>query len=202
MKKGISIIACCALLWSACTSGRVGPDEYMNELDKSGSLKKVVTAGAYEYTFRVSTPEAMALKDCYQAESGRLDTAAYGKRKQELQDYVYVCIDQRVKGKEIPVLQYNLSGYSEYEERVKYYEFYAINDVRMLCNGREIKPASCQYENHLGLSPANTLVVVFPRCGESGDWQVCFNDRGLNNLFLKANFSQKDINELPQLVLN
>lgn len=189
-----------ALLIMSCKQKT--PQTYMSELESNEGLHRVVNAGGITYTFNILPPEAMAYKDSYDPERKVLDRTHYKNRIQELNSFIYVKIDHKVTDRSIAVLKFNSSSNAEYEQRVKYYEFHAAQDIRMICNGKEVAPVSYQYENHHDLSPVNSLMVAFPKCSEGEQWQITFNDRGMNNLFIKAAFLSKDISDLPPMVLN
>ncbi len=201
MIKAIKITALLIVIVSGLASctGKTNGRDHVKALEEAEALHKTVTAGNISYTFRVNTAEAMAWKDCYDPETKKIDKARYEKRLKELQGFVFVFIDQKVADRNISVLKFNAANNAVYEERVKYYEFRAGADLRMICNGMEYPPSSYQYENHMDLSPVNTIVAVFPVCDSGNDWQVVFNDRIMNNLLLKANFSKHDIEALPPL---
>lgn len=202
MRK-VTDILCFLLLSVLAVSCRRELDEqgYIGFLDRNEALHRKVNAGGLEYTFSLITPEAMALKDTYDAEQKSLDKSGYRARLKELQSYIFVRIDERVPERNIPVLKYKSSGNAEYEQRVMYYEFYAANDIRLVCDGKEIPPASYQYENRQGLSPHNSLLMAFPAPASGEQWMVVFNDRAMNNLFIKASFNRKDFQGLPPVVI-
>jgi hypothetical protein len=178
---------------------KIDGQEHLQALEETEGLHKTVGAGGINYTFRINTAEAMAWKYSYNPETKKVDKAQYSKRLEELKGFVFVFIDQKVGDRNISVLKYNAASNAEYEERVKYYEFRAGSDIHMVCNGMEYPPSSYQYENHLDLSPVNTIVAAFPVCNNGKDWQIVFNDRIMNNLLLKANFNKQDIEALPPL---
>lgn len=201
MTKAIRIMFLVVFIAQGIVSckGKIDGEEHLRALEEAGGLHKTVNAGGINYTFRFCTAEAMAWKDSYDPETKKVDKAGYGKRLEELKGFIYVFIDQKVADRNISVLKFNSASNAEYEERVKYYEFHAGSDIHMVCNGMEYPPSSYQYENHLDLSPTNTMVAAFPVCDQGGDWQIIFNDRIMNNLLLKANFNKKDIEALPSL---
>jgi len=202
MKRGISYLSLTfcilsMLCLSSCRWGRVSPGEYMRKIETTEALTRMVVMGQIEYTFRLMTPEAMALKDCYDPKLEHLDRVAYSRRLEELKGFVFFIIEQRIKGSNQSVLRYNISGRPEYEQRVMYYQFYAMNDLALDCDGRIVKPASYNYENKMDVSPMNTAVVAFPDDGSCRELKVTFDDRVMNNRFIKATFKREDINSLP-----
>jgi hypothetical protein len=199
--KLIPVLMLVMLLFPACKPGSVGAADYMQKIGTEPSLNKTVVIGNIRYTFHLLTPEAVALQYSLN-EGGQVDLAKYNKRLAEVKDNIYVNIAHQVDQGKQPVLQYNLADPSVYEQRVMYYEFEARKDLKMMCGGNEISSIAYLYENHVSLSPQNNIIATFPKCSQSDDMQVLFNDRAFNNLFIKVSFSQKDINQLPQLVLN
>jgi hypothetical protein len=204
MIKAIKVIALAVFIVQGLVSckGKINGQEHFQALEKAEGLHKTVNAGGITYTFQISTAEAMAWKDSYDPETKKVDKAGYKKRLEELKGFVYVFIDQKVAGRNISVLKYNSASNVEYEERVKYYEFHAGSDIRMVCNGMEYPPSSYLYENRMDMSPVNTIITAFPVCDQSKEWQIVFNDRIMSNLLLKANFNQQDIEALPPLEIN
>lgn len=204
MIKAIKVTALAVIMTQGLISckGKIAGQQYLKALEETEGLHKTVNSGGISYTFKVNTAEAMAWKDSYDPETKKVDKAQYEKRLAELKGFVFVLIDQKVTDRNISVLKFNAANNAEYEERVKYYEFRAGSDMRMVCNGMEYPPSSYQYENHLDLSPVNTIAVAFPVCDQGDDWQIVFNDRIMNNLLLKANFNKKDIEALPPLEIN
>ena len=204
MIKAIKVVAVVMLIAQGGISckEKIEGQEHLQALEEAKGLRKTVTASGISYTFRFSTAEAMAWKDSYDTETKTVNKAQYEKRLEELKGFVYVLIDQKVADRNISVLKYNSASNAEYEERVKYYEFHAGSDIHMICNGMDYPPSSYQYENHLDLSPTNTMVAAFPVCDQEEDLQVIFNDRIMNNLLLKANFNKQDIEALTSLEIN
>lgn len=203
MRKGteFGVILLCSLYLCACSSNKMGPKEYVQAVHQDKQLNKQIKIGKILYTFSMVTPEMTALKAAQNSE-GHIDPSIYQQRLKELKDHLLLHIHQQVEGSKNSVLKYNLKEPAEYEQRVMYYEFYAKNDIKLLSNGKELAPEAYQYENHMDLAPHNTIVVSFPKEKNAKEWQVVFNDRPFNNLFIKVNFTQEDINELPRLVLN
>jgi hypothetical protein len=181
---------------------KIDGQEHFRALEEVEGLRKTVTAGGIIYTFQFGTAEAIAWKEIYDPETRKVYKVQYKKRLEELKGFIYVFIYQKVADRNISVLKFNAASNAEYEGRVKYYEFNAGSDMRMLCNGMEYPPSSYQYENRMDLSPANTLIAAFPACDQSKEWQIVFNDRIMNNLLLKANFNKQDIEALPPLEIN
>lgn len=191
----------CFAQFLSCKPKEKLPGEYLAYLKEDKKINKTITVGEVEYTFRIQTPELMALKAATDG-NNQTDVIKYKQRLAELEGYLYVNIEMQVRGGTTSILKYNVSDKEAYDQRVMYYEFYAKDDLKLICNGKELPPQSYQYENHLDLMPFNTLVVAFPLCKDSKEFQVNFNDRALNNLFVKVSFNQEDIKSLPQLVLN
>jgi hypothetical protein len=188
------------LLFASCESGLKG-GEHLKAVAHNDALSKAVQAGGIEYTFKVLTPESVALKDSYTDRT--LDEQHYRSRLDELKNYLYIHIEQRVADRKVntSVLKYQVTSLEQYQQRVQYYEFAAQKDIRLLCGDAELVPVAYQYENHLDVSPVNTLVMAFPRCSSNDDWQVVFNDRVMGNYLLKANFRNDVIAQLPAVTL-
>jgi hypothetical protein len=203
MKKRTRL--CCLVVsvfvFHACSNKSLSPEEYGQEIKNNKNLNKVVSVGDLDYTFRIVPPELLALKSATD-EQKHVDVKKYLARLKELNGYLFVNIEIQLHDGTKSHLKYKLSSRSEYEQRVMYYEFYAKDDVKLHCEGTDIAPKSYQFENHLDLMPYNTLIVAFPECAGEEDIQVVFNDRALNNLFVKANFGRDEINRIPKLNLN
>jgi len=199
IKYGCIMVLCLAAY--ACKTRNCSPAEYAAAIEKDGNLRQKKTVGQVDYTFKLLTPELMALKAAYD-NNHRFDAGKYRQRLEELKGYLYVNIDMQVNEGRTSVTKYQVKSAADYQQRVMYYEFYAQHDIRLVSKGVEIPAASYQYENHLDLMPYNTLLLAFPMQGDTEDFQVVFNDRALNNLFVKATFHKKDLNSLPNLTLN
>lgn len=204
MKRAINIflsIGFITLLCVSCKQRTVNPAAYIEQIGKDPALNKTVVIGAIRYTFHFVPPEAISLQYSMN-ENGIVDIQKYNKRFEEVKGNVYVNIEHRLNTSDEPVLRYNLSNPAEYEGRVMYYEFEAKKDLKAICKGTELSSVVYLYENHLGMSPYNTIMAAFSKCEGSEDLQILFSDRAFNNLFIKVNFNKEDINQLPRLVLN
>jgi len=203
--KAIIKYGCIILLFLvayACKRSNCNPAEYAEIIEKDESLQQKKTVGPIDYTFKLLTPELLALKSAYDG-NHRIDPVKYKQRLQELKGYLYINIDMQVNQQgQASIMKYKVKTPEEYQQRVMYYEFYAKDDIRLISNGVEIPTVSYHYENHLDLMPYNTLLFAFPMQKDMKSFQVVFNDRALNNLFVKANFNIKDLNSLPNLTLN
>lgn len=202
MKKAIRhlfYIGLSAQLLSACNSTS-DPAKYLKAIQEDKAVNKTVSIGNIEYKFKIVTPQAMALKAAEQ--EGHIDKAVYESRLKDLKGNLFLNIDMELTDHSGPVLKYQLKSQGDYEQRVMYYEFYAKDDLKISCDGEPVPIKSYEYENRQGLSPYNTMVLVFPVDKLQDHLQVTFNDRAFNNLFIKADFKKSDINHLPSFTLN
>jgi hypothetical protein len=203
MKKAIRYLLLAIpffLLLSACNSTS-DPAHYISRIKEDKQLNKTVTIGKIAYTFHLMTPEGMALRAAA-GDGHLLDKKLYNERLNDYKGHVFVNIDMELADRSGPVLRYGLQDQAEYDQRVMYYEFYAKSDLKLDGGGESAPPESYVYENRQGLSPFNTMVIAFPTIKDADHLQVTFNDRAFNNLFVKADFKQSDINNLPRLTLN
>lgn len=202
MKKGIRLLYHFLLLpplvlfMGSCRHSGLDPVTYIKLVEQEPALNKTVKIGEIQYVFHVVPAEVMALKSCM-TDNGNVRKEEYNARLKDLQQYIFIHIQHAVPGHQGSILKYKLTDHAGYEQRVMYYEFQARNDLRMKCGDKEIPPAEYQYENHMDIAPSNTMVMAFPKCGGASDWQIIFNDKAFSNFFIKVNFSQKDIDEMP-----
>lgn len=197
-----SCIILLSLAAYACRTADCNPSEYAAAIEKEEGLQQKKTVGPIDYTFKLLTPELLALKAAYDGDRQRIDPLKYKQRLRELQGHLYVNIDMQADRGQASIMKYQVKTPEQYQQRVMYYEFYAKDDIRLVSGGAEVPAVSYQYENHLDLMPYNTILLAFPMPKGTEDFQVVFNDKAFNNLFVKASFNIKALNSLPNLTLN
>lgn len=182
-----------AALLSGCSSSHpdtLGPREYVQYLQQPGNgLRKIVETGNMVYTVQLATPAFIASQELGVA-SG--DSASTGARVDELSGNLYFLITMKPAGTSGAPLNTDAMA--------SYYGGRVVKDLSLITAAGTLSPATCHFENNLGLVPHNTLVTAFSVGDKlTGDLKLVFNDRYSGNPMIQATFPARTILELPKL---
>jgi len=198
MRKVISIIACISLL-SSCERKELRKDEYLLFMsDERNGYIKHHKIGTHEYLVQLATPEFVACK-----EFDNNDGSA--KKLQERIKELDSSISFIIKIKTISVegdRAVRPQTLAEADQAVAYYGQQAMRDIYLLTGKQKLSPVAYEYENNYGLSPYNTIVVVFRTQTRFEDLTLTINDQYRNVYALSSEFTSELITNAPKLKLN
>lgn len=186
------------LLWlCACNNSlELAPADYVWYMEQGEhDLVRKVTAGAYEYSIQLATPEYMACKQ----EAG--NDSAVKTRISELKGYLFFIIKMSATE-----AQRKAAGGAMDAERVAeagamvaYYDGQAAGDISLHIGSQTLKPATYHFEHNYGLAPHNTIIVAFKTGTKPQDLELVFNDRFRDVAHIQAAYSQLELSSIPSL---
>ena len=184
------------LLFASCNTRSKSPEQYLDAIESDDDLHTSISMGDIRYHMALLPPEYFAAK--YALASGKFDAGRYKDKIKEIAPYIYCTI--AMSSAQDNILKYRANDYSEFQRRLEYFTNYASHDVVLVLNDKDtITPVDYIYENNLGVSSENKMVLVFKRPTERKKLSLLFNDRIFNNYNLKLSVASADVEQLPQI---
>ncbi|MES2680889.1 MAG: hypothetical protein V4635_13440 [Bacteroidota bacterium] len=99
------------------------------------------------------------------------------------------------------LLKYDLRSSSEYESRVRYLSFDMQMDLFLVQGSDTISPGLYHFERAYGVAPYATVMLGFSRnqLNSRKEFTVVFNDRLFDKGFIKFNYADGQIINLPNI---
>lgn len=201
MRKETKIVLL-LLLTIACDSCKksMEPRDYVNYVNnKENGLKKIVPVDGFEFSMQYKPYDyIILLENKGEKANGNID-----ERKQTLKGTAWFNISIKRQDNSVSPLRFGISSLEEYNTRLNYYLNEAKKDIWLLYGTDTIRPVSYLFENNYNLAPQETIVVGFylPKGQDhpQEDMQLAFNDQVFKNGIIKAKYTRKAINDIPNL---
>lgn len=202
MQKVISIILF-ALIFSCCVSCKhsMKAADYVSYVSsKENGLRKISQIDGWEFSMQYRPYDYIMLME------NKGDWSHYDlkKRQSDLKGTAWFSIAIKRADNSITPLRYGIASIDEYNSRLNYFLNEAVKDIKLLYNEDTLHPVSYLFENNYNLTPQETMIVGFylPK-GENypeKTMQLSFTDRVFKNGIIKAEYSDKALNSIPNLV--
>lgn len=184
------------LCLASCNVSSRSPQQYIEAIDDNQDLHKQIEMGDIVYTLSVLPPEYIAAK--YAFSQGKFDAGQYKEKIGGIHKYIYSTVSMRT-GQE-NILKYNVAEYADFQRRLAYFSDYAMQDIKLITDQKDtLMPLDYIYENNLGVSNENKMIMVFEMPVTAKQMSLIFNDRIFNNYNLRLNVSTAEIKALPSI---
>lgn len=199
MKHWVIIMFATVVLGS-CSKSRLVPGEYVNWVkNPENGLVASKKMGAFEFSLLYKPVEYIALME---ARGHSVSKEDVNKRKQELDGMQYYTL-KIATTKDNEIMKTGITSEYEYYQRLEYFISPAQDDISIV-EGKDTLP--CQlyhFERNYGVAPYSTIVLGFPKSGETGeknDKLFIYNDRVLGTGPVMLAIRQSDIDNVPELI--
>ncbi|MNS22966.1 hypothetical protein D3C72_547710 [compost metagenome] len=195
MSRVISFLTI-AFMWCSCSGRAKRPDEYLRFFSNENPVNKQIQVGDLYYDISFLPAEYMAAS--YAMDGSNLDRQKYQEKLGIIQHVLYYSISMYSKG-ENP-MKYRLYSQDELQGRISYYNNIAQQDIKLIVNQHDtLHPVDYIFENNLGVSNENKIIVVFNKPEVFEELTLVFNDKALDNYHLKSTVTSSKIKQLPTL---
>lgn len=195
MRKLMAICLIAATL-ASCQGGAKDPRAYLEFYSSKSPAQKTIQIGSLFYRISFLPSEYMAAS--YAMESGQFDPAKYEEKFKQVQQTLYYSI--AIATEQTNPIKYNAANSDEVQQRIAYYTNYVARDIRLVVNAKDtLMPVDCIFENSLGVSNENRIVVAFNAPANPGEQSLLFNDVVNNNYALKSTLTATALKQLPKL---
>lgn len=176
--------------------------EYIKWVENSANnLKKRKVVNNIVYELQYKPVEYAALMEF---DPTNFNQALFEKRKKELDGYTFFNMRLAIEGKQIDPLMFAINDQQEYSIRDMFYSYEFKNNIKQVINQNNQRDTlGCSlyhFVQYHGMAPYVDFVFMFDTKGKSkGDFEICFKDPAFNNGYIKFNFSEADILNIPKL---
>jgi hypothetical protein len=168
--------------------------------NENNKLSKVKTIADMAYKLSYLPTEAMAYLELrteeYTAEKFQKTCKSYNQM-------TYFKFRIEALGGNGELLKYNLQSPQQYDYRVKYTSFDMQNDVYLVQGKDTLKPGLFQFERIFEAAPYGTAMFAFDNTlfNKNNEFTVVYNDKLFDKGFIKFNYKNKQLINLPNIIL-
>lgn len=191
------VLICCCM---SCKH-KMHTAEYVQYINnKQNGLKNISSIDGWEFCLQYKPYDYIVLTENKEA----ISESDFEKRKSEMVGTAWFSISIKRVDNSISPLRYGITSSDEYNMRLNYFLNEASKDIKLVYNNVSLKPVNYLFENSYNLMPQETMIIGFylPK-GENApvkDMKLSFNDRIFKTGIINASFSEKDLNNIPQLI--
>ena len=202
MRKGIKILLVSAAFFSEGCKKELKSVDYMHFVQsKENGLRKTISVDGWDYMIQYKPYDYIIANEHVAGNTG-FDA---GKRLAMLKGTAWFNVSVKRTDGKISPMRFNLSDRSDYDKRLDYFLNGAMKDFKLIYDKKDtLYPMSYEFENNYNLTPQETMVIAFslPKGEEmpAKDMQISYNDRVFKNGIIKAVFSEKDLNNIPNII--
>lgn len=194
------IFSCSIVILSCGQDSRLSIPDYVGWINNSeNGLKSVKELNDYRFELFYKPVEYIAINE--QRTFG-IDPVLYSKRLKELDGLQYYTLRiESLIGKEM--MRTGIHSEHEYSMRLQYFSDLAQYDMKLVDGNDTLTCALFHFERNYGVAPYNNIVLGFQKIkGSVNSKTLTFNERVLGIGKVNLKIEDKDINNIPQLILN
>lgn len=188
------------IIFSCGNSGEIGVSEYMGWINNAeNGLKVVKELKEFKFELFYKPIEYIAINEQRKFD---IDTSLYTERLTELKDLQYYTLKiESLSGSEM--MRTGIDSEDEYYQRLQYFNDIAQYDMALIDGNDTLSCVLFHFERNYGVAPYNNIVLGFPRKdGAPSSKTFRFSERVLGVGIVNLKISDKDINNIPELILN
>jgi hypothetical protein len=166
--------------------------------DEEHKLNKVKDISDMRYSLSYMPAEAMAFLELRKEE---YDITKFQKTKESYSEMSYFNFKIRALETKGELLKYRLSSPYQYENRVKYMSFGIENDIYLVQGKDTLHPGLCHFERIFEVAPYATIMLAFDnkKFNKDQEFTIVYNDRLFEKGFVKFNYRNKQLINLPKI---
>lgn len=186
------------ILTAGCKEKKLTADEYIEWMENpENGLKITRIIGDIEFILQYKPIDYILAKEQMQKKMTKEEKE---KRMMELGEMQYYHLTYSLKEGNADILKYNLTGDSEYQERVYYFSFGHQENIH-LAEGRDTLPCELfHFERYYGLSPKMSFSLGFKKTSKADDKQLMILDEVYGSGPVKFTISSADIENIPAII--
>jgi hypothetical protein len=175
-------------------------EAYVAVIKKNEDLKKEKTFGDMTYTCEF-IPAAYNAVSRFKPE---IEKSVLKKAVEESLGFVYFKLSVKSGNLENPVLNPAILSANEYGSRVRYFNAFAQENIKLLYGNDTIKCTQYIFENPYNLKADVNLMIAFKISEKTPnrDIQLIYDDQLFNNGLVKFYYDNNELQELPEIIIN
>lgn len=166
--------------------------------DDRNNLNKIRDVEEMKYKLSYLPAEAMAYLELRKEEH---DLAKYKKVIEDYSEMSYFNFRIEVKNNKGELLKYQLSSPGQYEDRVKYFSFEMEKDICLVQGRDTVFPGLFQFERIFEVAPYANVMFAFDnkKFNKDEEFTIVYNDKVFEKGFIKFNYKNKQLINLPNI---
>ena len=184
----------------ACSSGELGVPDYLAWVNNSANgLKVAKELNDYKFELLYKPTEFIAINE---QRTTDVNKELYHNRIEELKDLQYYTLKiETLTGQEM--MRSGITSEQEYSYRLQYFSDIAQYNMRLIDGNDTLTCALFHFERNYGVAPYNNIVLAFPKTDNLNNSKTfTFNEQVLGVGKVNIKIDKKDINNIPQVILN
>lgn len=166
--------------------------------DKNNQLNKFKEISGIRYNLSFLSKEAMAFLEL---RTQTYDFNQFNETCNHYSDMLYFNFKIEAIEGNGELLKYRLNSPSQYEERVKYMSFDMQQDIYLVQGTDTLSPGLFQFERIFDVAPYATVMFAFDtkKFNKQKEFTIVYNDKLFENSFVKYNYKNKQLINLPSI---
>jgi hypothetical protein len=166
--------------------------------DKENGLSKIKEISEMNYHLSYMPKECLAYMEL---KNDNLTKSKFDETLAHYEGMTYFNLRIELKGGQGELLKYNLSSPQQYNERINYMAFEMQKDIFLVQGNDTLMPGMFHFERIYEVAPFATVMLAFDnkKFNPESEFTVVYNDRLFNKGYIKYNYKQKQLIDLPNL---
>jgi hypothetical protein len=164
--------------------------------DEKNNLSKSKQISEMKFSLAFLPKECMAFLEL---RTEKYDIDKFQSVCNHYEDMSYFNFRIEQPGGQTELLKYNLHSPAQYEERIRYMSFEMQNDIFLLQGQDTLRPGLYQFERIFEVAPYATVQLAFDnkKFDRKKEFTICYNDRLFEKGFIKFNYKNWQLTNLP-----
>lgn len=136
---------------------------------------------------------------CMEERTEEIEDSILKSKMNELNEMQYFDFKMMLKEEQKELLKYKITSQDEYDKRVKYFAFQMQQDIQLIEGNDTLSCELFHFERAYDLSPSAVFLLAFPKTTYAGDKTLVVYDRIFNKGYIKFNFNNSQLQNLPKI---
>ena len=187
------------VMMGSCNPEKLSVSDYLEWVNNpENGLKVSKELNDYKFELLYKPVEYIAINEQRKLD---VDTISYYHRIEELKEMQYYTLKiETLTGLEM--MKAGIGSEQEYSNRLQYFSDLAQYDITLVDGGDTLTCALFHFERNYGVAPYNNIVLGFFNNKKNNSKTLIFNERVLEVGRVKLKIKEKDINNIPEIILN
>ena len=167
--------------------------------DENNHLNKSKEMSEFKYNLAYMPVQSLAYLEL---RTEQYDEVKFQKACEHYTDMTYFNLKIELPNGSGELLKYQLQSPRQYEDRVKYISFNIQNDIYLVQKTDTLNPGLCQYERIFEVAPYATVMMAFDskKFNKEKEFTIVFNDKLFNKGFIKFNYKNGQLINVPNII--
>lgn len=194
------LISCSLIFFSCGGKSELSVSDYLGWVNNAeNGLKVVKELSNYKFELFYKPVEYIAIKE---QRTFDVNTKVYSERLNELSGMQYYTLRIESQGG-MEMMRTDINSEEEYSVRLQYFSDLAQYDMKLIDGHDTLNCALFHFERNYGVAPYNNIVLAFPKTKNTFNSKtLTFSDRVLGVGKVNLKIEEKDIKNIPEIILN